>query len=143
MPEYNFLKRRGRHDSLKQKKKQEKQKRRGSKEKSVSSQLLKSYPSDLIYDLESHLIEMNSPVIYQKRNSPPKQRKLSSLYLEERNQQVQHHDRKKKNDVEYAEYVDEYVQDDEEDEEEKTLEDEVKRLNELLEHADDLNQSIN
>ncbi len=108
--------------------------------KSGSSKLLKSYPNDLIYDLESHLIEMNSPVIYQKNKSmPKKQRKLSSLFI----QQAQQPQEKGK----YEKYVDEYVKDEyveaEVDEEGKVLEDEIKRLNELLEKADNLNKSIN
>eukprot|EP00944_MAST-04C_sp_MAST-4C-sp1_P002684 g2684.t1 len=104
------------------------------------SKLLKSYPTDIIYELESHLIDMSSPTIYY--------RDMSSSTIHYRDQESKnaeyHLSRMPENVDELQDYVDEYVEDgDEQDNtEDKALVNEVERLNELLQHADNLNKSI-
>merc|ERR1711871_687940 len=81
-----------------------------------SSKLLKSYPNDLIFDLESHLIEMNSPIIDLNGSASKKQQILSSLLIQQMQQEEN-----------YEKLVDEYVTDEyveeEVDEEGKVLDD--------------------
>ena len=94
------------------------------------SKLLKSYPTDVIYELESHLIDMSSPTIYYR----DQESKNMEYYLSSMREDVD----------ELQDCVDEYVEDGDEQGniEEKALVNEVERLNELVQHADNLNKSI-